>query len=212
MTLCLPFHSTIVGAHYHAHHRFKVGNCALGLSEVVLSGSVRKGWALASLCNAPPSSLCGAACVFYHSTFPTYPKVPSGGSRLLSPQWVLLFDAAALLSAPTLEKDRGLLLLPELPALPRLFLFLDLQPKLPVACHSLTYPNKCAEVVKPKPFVYNEQHYRSLRYFPFRRVINKHVKVVERFLGRECKPNFLTRLFRRMYSVAWPHGRWTSQG
>ena len=42
--------------------------------------------------------------------------------------------------------------------------------------------------VKPKPFVYKIQHSRSLRYFPFRRVINKHVKVVQRFLGRACKP------------------------
>ena len=60
------------------------------------------------------------------------------------------------------------------------------------------------------------QHSKSLRYFPFRRVINKHGKVVQRFLGRECKPivarTVAPNLFRRMYSVAWPHGRRTSQG
>ena len=44
-------------------------------------------------------------------------------------------------------------------------------------------PNK----VKPKPSVYKIQHSRSLRYFPFRRVIKKHAKVVQRFVGHECK-------------------------
>ena len=70
--------------------------------------------------------------------------------------------------------------------------------------------------VKRRPFVYKVQHSRGLRQFSFRRVINKHVKVVERFWDRECKP-FVARtvasnLFRRLYSVAWPHGRRTRQG
>ena len=42
--------------------------------------------------------------------------------------------------------------------------------------------------VKWEPFGYKIQLSRSLGYFPVRRVINKHVKVVQRFWGRECKP------------------------
>ena len=42
--------------------------------------------------------------------------------------------------------------------------------------------------VEPKPSVHKKQHSKSLRFFPFGRVINKHVKVVQRFLGHECKP------------------------
>ena len=41
--------------------------------------------------------------------------------------------------------------------------------------------------VEQKPFVDKIQHSRSLRHFPFRRVINKHVKVLQRFLGHECQ-------------------------
>ena len=67
-----------------------------------------------------------------------------------------------------------------------------------------------------KPFVYKIQQSGSLRSFPFRRVINKHVKVVQRFLSRECKPivarTVAPNLFRGMYSFALPHGRRTSQG
>ena len=63
--------------------------------------------------------------------------------------------------------------------------------------------------VKQKPFVYKISHSRGLRHFPFRKVINCHVKVVERFLSRECKPivarTVSPNLFRRMYSTAWPH-------
>ena len=60
--------------------------------------------------------------------------------------------------------------------------------------------------VKQKPFVYKISHSRGLRHFPFRKVINCHVKVVERFLSRECKPivarTVSPNLFRRMYSTA----------
>ena len=70
--------------------------------------------------------------------------------------------------------------------------------------------------VKRMPFEYNVQQSRGLRQFPFRRVINDHVKVVQRCLDRECKPivarTVAPNLFRRMYSVAWPHGRRTRQG
>ena len=70
--------------------------------------------------------------------------------------------------------------------------------------------------VKKRPFVYEVQHSRCLRNFPFRQVINKHVKVVQRFLDRECKSivarTVAPKLFRSMYSVAWPHGRRTRQG
>ena len=66
------------------------------------------------------------------------------------------------------------------------------------------------------PLCTKVQHSRSLRHFPFRRVINKHVKVVQRFWGRECKPivarTVAPNLLTRMSSVAWPHGRRTSQG
>ena len=64
--------------------------------------------------------------------------------------------------------------------------------------------------------MYKVQHSRGLRRFPCRRVINKHVKVVQRFLDRECKPivarTVAPKLFRSMYSVAWPHGKRTRQG
>ena len=63
--------------------------------------------------------------------------------------------------------------------------------------------------VKQKTFVYKISHSRGLRHFPFKKVINCHVKVVERFLSRECKPivarTVSPNLFRRMYSTAWPH-------
>ena len=65
--------------------------------------------------------------------------------------------------------------------------------------------------VKQKPFVYKITHSRGLRHFPFKKVISCHVKVVERFLSRECKPivarTVSPNLFRRMYSTAWPHVR-----
>ena len=42
---------------------------------------------------------------------------------------------------------------------------------------------------------------------------NKHVKVVQRYWGRECKPivarTVAPNLFRRMCRVAWPHSRRT---
>ena len=70
-------------------------------------------------------------------------------------------------------------------------------------------PNK----IKSKPFVCKIQHSRSLR---FRRLVNKHVTVVQRFLGRECGP-FVARtvapnLFRRMSVSAWPQVRRSNHG
>ena len=35
--------------------------------------------------------------------------------------------------------------------------------------------------------MYKVRHSRGLRHFPVRRVINKHVKFVQRFVDRECK-------------------------
>ena len=70
--------------------------------------------------------------------------------------------------------------------------------------------------IKSKPFVYKIQHSRSLRFFPFRRIVNKHATVVQRFLGLECKPivarTVAPNLFRRMYSVTWPQVRRSNQG
>ena len=70
--------------------------------------------------------------------------------------------------------------------------------------------------VKRRLFVNKVQLFRGLRHFPSRRVMNKHVKVVQTFLDRECKP-IVTRtvspnLSRRTYSVARPYGRQTRQG
>ena len=70
--------------------------------------------------------------------------------------------------------------------------------------------------IKSKPFVYKIQHSRSLRFFPFRRIVNTHVTVVQRFLGLECKPivarTVAPNLFRRMYSVACPQVGRSNQG
>ena len=50
----------------------------------------------------------------------------------------------------------------------------------------------------------------------FEELSNKHVTVVQRFLGRECKPivarTVAPNLFRRMKSVAWPQVRRSNQG
>ena len=60
VTLSRPFHTT-TAALSHSHHRIKVGNKAISLSEVVLVGTRRKGWYWHSRTIPPRSPPYGAA-------------------------------------------------------------------------------------------------------------------------------------------------------
>ena len=58
--------------------------------------------------------------------------------------------------------------------------------------------------------------FEEFAFFPFRRIVSKHVTVVQIFLGRGCKTivarTVAPNLFRRMCSVAWPQVRRSNQG